>query len=108
IHSFTPVMGREKRPWHIGILWDDDGKTARRVIRNLEKASPGIVVGSNAPYSLKKDRLHGSAARRYGREYRIPRLLVEFRQDLIGTKKGAHAWARKLAAALKPLLADLR
>jgi predicted N-formylglutamate amidohydrolase len=36
----------------------------------------------------------------------LPHVTLEIRQDLIDTRRGARKWARIVAAALGPLLAD--
>ncbi|MEO0912328.1 MAG: N-formylglutamate amidohydrolase, partial [Pseudomonadota bacterium] len=47
IHSFTPQLrGRPERPWHIGILWDQDARLASPLMRALE-AEGDLVVGDN-------------------------------------------------------------
>ena len=49
IHSFTPVMQGEGRPWHVGVLWDLDDRAPRPLIDMLA-ADPLLSVGDNEPY----------------------------------------------------------
>ena len=49
MHSFTPVMNGQKRPWHIGLLWDKDDRLAMAVKRLLD--ARGYCVGDNKPYT---------------------------------------------------------
>ena len=35
VHSFTPVMNSEPRPWEIGVLWDQDRVTAEFFIEGF-------------------------------------------------------------------------
>jgi predicted N-formylglutamate amidohydrolase len=95
IHSFTPVWKGAKRPWEFGILWDRDDRLAKPLIEALTKA--GFCVGDNEPYSgeLEDDCLY-----RHGTMNGYPHVLIEIRQDLIGTE----AEAKSLAARLKPAL----
>ncbi|MBM3537813.1 MAG: N-formylglutamate amidohydrolase [Alphaproteobacteria bacterium] len=102
VHSFTPVWKGIERPWHIGVLWNRDGRLAQPLIRCL--AELGIVVGDNQPYSGQDE--HGYTLPRHVERVGIPHVLLEIRQDLIDTRRGAEDWSEKLYAALGPLLAD--
>ena len=51
IHSFTPVLNGESRPWEMGVLWDKDEKTRKIFLEGLREA--GYKVGDNEPYSGK-------------------------------------------------------
>ena len=103
IHSFTPVMRGFQRPWHVGILWDKDPRLAVPLL-HLLGADPGLVVGDNQPYSGRST--VGDTMQRHGARRGLPHVLIELRQDLVDTHHGAEAWAGRLAAALKRLLAE--
>lgn len=96
VHSFTPVWRGHQRPWHIGILWDRDGRLAQPLLERLRR-EPDIVVGDNEPYSgeLENDTLY-----RHGTMNGLPHVLIEVRQDLIGDAEGVKRWAARLHAAL--------
>ncbi len=102
VHSFTPVFKTVERPWHIGVLWNRDGRLARPLIERL--AELDIVVGDNQPYSGQD--AHGYTLPRHVETAGIPHVLLEIRQDLIDTRRGAEEWSEKLYTALGPLLAD--
>ncbi|SNS30381.1 MULTISPECIES: N-formylglutamate amidohydrolase [unclassified Azospirillum] len=102
IHSFTPTMRGVARPWHVGVLWNQDGRIALPLLAAL-RAEGDIVVGDNEPYSA-----------RTGTDYTIiqhpeptgiPSVMLEIRQDLIADAAGAAAWGERLARLLGPLLA---
>jgi predicted N-formylglutamate amidohydrolase len=97
IHSCTPEMAGQFRPWHIGICWDSDRRIAGPVLEALGRA-PDVVVGDNQPYALdlREDYSVPVHAMRRG----LPHLQVEFRQDLVATPAGARRWAEVLLAAL--------
>jgi predicted N-formylglutamate amidohydrolase len=97
IHSFTPVMNGVERPWHIGILWDRDGRIALPLIKTLA-ADPALTVGDNEPYSGRGN--VGYTNRRHAESVGLPSVSIEIRQNLIDTGPGALAWADRLAAAL--------
>jgi predicted N-formylglutamate amidohydrolase len=100
IHSFTPVWRGRPRPWQIGLLWDRDERLAAALLSGLAR-EPGIVVGDNEPYdgALMGDTLH-----ELGTQRGLAHVLVELRQELIGSPEGAGAWAGVLARALAPVL----
>ncbi len=104
IHSCTPEMAGQFRPWHIGICWDSDRRLAGPVLEALRRV-PAVVVGDNQPYNLdlREDYSVPVHAARRG----LPHLQVEFRQDLIATPAGARHWADVLLAAVRPVLARL-
>ena len=104
IHSFTPVMSGQRRPWHIGILWDKDPRIPVPLIKRLRAHPEGLIIGDNQPYSGKHPAdytidHHGEAAG-------LPHVSIEFRQDLIDTDAGAERWASLLAKELSEILAD--
>ncbi len=96
VHSFTPKMQGRTRPWHVGILWDNDGRAAVPLIEMLA-AEPGIVAGDNEPYdgALKGDTMYKHCS-----VNGFAHALIELRQDLIGSSTEAIAWARRLAPIL--------
>jgi len=103
IHSCTPEMSGQFRPWHIGICWETDRRIAGPVLEALGRA-PGIVVGDNQPYNL--DLQEDYSVPVHAMQRGLPHLQVEFRQDLIATPAGGRQWADVLLAALPPVLAQ--
>ena len=103
VHSFTPVFAGFERPWHIGVLWDQDPRIAVPLIAALGRAA-GIVVGDNEPYSARVPQGYSVSVHAAARGY--PHVALELRQDLIDTLHGAAEWAERLAAALAPIFAD--
>ncbi|WP_025899350.1 N-formylglutamate amidohydrolase [Sneathiella glossodoripedis] len=90
MHSFTPIMNDFERPWHVGVLWDQDGRIALPMLDVLRK-NPTLVVGDNEPYSARKPL--GYTMNEHGTKKNIPHVVVEIRQDLIDTHHGAEQWA---------------
>lgn len=101
IHSFTPTMSGFERPWHVGVLWDEDGRIALPLLAAL-RAETGIVVGDNQPYSAREP--VGYTQRHHGCERGLPHVAIELRQDLIAEEANAALWAERLSRALKPIL----
>ena len=104
VHSFTPTMraGGGPRPWHVGVLWDHDGRIARPLMDSLAR-DQGLIVGDNEPYS---GWVVGYTVGAHGGSAGLPRVAVEIRQDELATEAGARAWADRLALALELILAD--
>jgi predicted N-formylglutamate amidohydrolase len=103
IHSFTPSLGGTQRPWHVGILWDGDGRIAVPLLTAL-RGEAALMVGDNQPYSARQPA--GYTMRHHGLARRLPHVAVELRQDLIGDVAGVGEWVARLATALVPILAD--
>ncbi len=84
VHSFTPVMNGEARPWQVGVLWDTD--TRLRDIFLEAFTAAGYRVGDNEPYSGKapQDFTIDHHAEAIG----LPHLGIEIRQDLIDDEAG--------------------
>jgi len=103
VHTFTPEMAGQARPWHIGVLWDKDEASARRLMAGL-RAVEGLVVGDNEPYSGKHpcDYTIDHHAEPAG----LPHVCVEVRQDTLESPAGVERWVRLLARLLRELLAD--
>ena len=103
VHSFTPVMGGVPRPWHVGVLWDKDGRMPLALLERL-RAMSGLVVGDNEPYSGRHpadytvDRHAGRAG--------LPHVCIEVRQNELETPAGVARWADILGRALGAILGD--
>jgi len=106
IHSFTPKMDGFKRPWEIGILWNHEEKLARQLAKNLRAQNPGMTVGENEPYSLKSVNYSKNTISTHAEGRGLPYIIVEFRQDLVGDRKGALKWGKIFLKALQPILDD--
>lgn len=103
VHSFTPEMKGFVRPWHVGVLWDEDGRIALPLLHGLRAELGPALVGDNQPYSAREP--VGFTQRFHARERGRPHVAIELRQDLVGEESAAVAWAERLARLLKPILA---
>lgn len=102
MHSFTPEMKAKKRPWHVGVLWDGDGRIALPLLAAL-RAERGLIVGDNEPYSAREP--VGYTQRHHAFDHGLPHVAIELRQDLVADEGGAAQWAERLSRLLKPILA---
>jgi len=102
VHSFTPEMSGEERPWHIGVLWNKDPRMAEPMIEILRAHADGLIVGDNQPYS---GQLVAYSLNRHGGGNGLPHCAVEIRQDLVADEGAAEHWAAILETALRAILA---
>jgi predicted N-formylglutamate amidohydrolase len=102
VHSFTPVWRGVPRPWHCGVLWDQDPRLAVPLIEAL-RADGSLIVGDNEPYA---GALAGDCMYRHATLRGLAHALIEVRQDLIADEAGVAAWAARLAALLAVLNRD--
>ena len=94
LHSFTPQLASSDapRPWHVGVLYNQDDRAARIAIPLLE--AEGLVVGDQQPYS---GQLLNYTMNRHAEADGRPYLGIEVRQDQIGDPAGQARWAERLA-----------
>jgi predicted N-formylglutamate amidohydrolase len=98
MHSFTPELFGERRPFHAGVLHERDTRLAAPMLELL-RGEPGLVVGDNEPYAA-------SAATDYaiiehGERRGAPYVELEVRQDLVSDEAGQERWAERFARLLQ-------
>lgn len=103
IHSFTPFFRHENRPWHVGILWDQDPRMPVALLQWL-RDEPGLCVGDNQPYSGRLPADY--TVDHHAESARLPNVSIEVRQDLLEVPGGVQAWVNRLGIALAGILAD--
>jgi predicted N-formylglutamate amidohydrolase len=97
VHSFTPIFLGTPRPWHVGVLFNQDARMADPILRLLRDEGD-LVVGCNQPYA-GTDGLDFSIVH-HGEARGIPPVEIELRQDLVADEAGQLAWAARLARLL--------
>lgn len=100
VHSFSPAIRGEAKPWHLGFLWDRDERLARPLVEHFSEDAD-VEVGDNQPYS---GRIPGDSMHRHGTMRGLPHILVEFRQDLIADDSGVRAWAERVYRAIDTVI----
>lgn len=100
VHSFTPVYKGGSRPWHIGVIHDEDRRLAAPLIAALKRLS-NIVVGVNQPYS-PADRVYFTLER-HARSRGLPCAMIEIRNDEISDEAGQRRWADLLTGIFSDL-----
>lgn len=104
IHSFTPVLNGQPRPWHIGVSHWRDQRLASLLLGALRRTGD-LTVGDNEPYPIDNGIDYTIPLHGHGRG--LPSVMIEIRQDAIRTAAGAAAWAARLAAAYRLVEAEL-
>jgi len=100
VHSFTPVYKGKSRPWHIGIIHDEDRRLAAPLISALQRLA-GICVGVNEPYS-PADRVYFTLER-HARSRGLACAMIEIRNDEIAGETGQRKWADLLTGIFSNL-----
>ena len=98
VHSFTPSLGGQARPWPIAVAHRHDQGLGRRLREALLADDPDLLVGDNQPYAVGDASdytlpVHGEARG-------LPNVLIEIRQDGLATLVQCRGWAERLAKAL--------
>ncbi|HEY7608154.1 MAG TPA: N-formylglutamate amidohydrolase [Alphaproteobacteria bacterium] len=86
IHSFTPIFQRTRRPWHVGVLWNEDRRIALPLLDALRRETD-LVVGDNEPYSARDG--VGYTIVTHAERAGLAHVAIEIRQDMIATAAGA-------------------
>lgn len=103
MHSFTPALANQTRPWHIGVLWDKDPRIACPLLARLRQV-PGLIVGDNEPYSGRHPADY--TVDHHGEGRGVANVSLEVRQDLLENQAGVEHWTGLLAEALSDILGD--
>jgi predicted N-formylglutamate amidohydrolase len=100
VHSFTPSMNGQSRPWHVGVLHQGDSPLSGALLERL-RAEDGLTVGDNQPYALcETDFTVPTHAQGRGLDY----IELEIRQDLIAETAGQARMAELLARLIGGLI----
>jgi predicted N-formylglutamate amidohydrolase len=103
VHSFSPTLAGQRRPWHAGVLWNHDPANASRLLAGL-RAQHDLVVGDNEPYSGRHPGNY--TVDHHANANGLPHVCIEVRQDLLGSPAGLERWVRLLARVIKGILDD--
>lgn len=105
LHSFTPSLSAhpdQARPWHVGVLYNEDDRLAAAAIAALE--AEGLNVGDQQPYSGK---LLNATMNRHAEANVIPYVGIEMRQDLVGDEAGQALFAESLGRMCKKVALNI-
>jgi predicted N-formylglutamate amidohydrolase len=101
LHSFTPSMQGQGRPWRLGVLHRNDSAFSSAILARLQADLGEALVGDNAPYAMDEtDNTIPLHADPRGLDY----LELEVRQDLLAGDAAQEAMAEWLAPHLHAAL----
>ena len=102
IHSFTPVLNHETRPWDLAFLYRKDTKTSQALADAVRQIDPNCNIGMNKPYTIEDSTdwfvpYHGE-----GRG--LAHSLIEIRNDHLDTEENCRYWVALLSEAIEQFL----
>ncbi len=103
IHSFTPALNGEPRPWQVGVAHGRDCRLAD-LLRPALGRNGNLLVGDNQPYGV--DDAHDYTLPTHGEDRGIPHAMIEIRQDGLRTPAEIAGWVRRLADTYEYVRAD--
>lgn len=98
IHSFTPVLNNEIRPWQAGFLSRKDLTTPKLLIKFIHSQFSEMKLAVNKPYQIDDDSDWFIPA--YAEKLSLTHALIEIRNDQISNSIGAEQWSSLLADAI--------
>jgi predicted N-formylglutamate amidohydrolase len=104
VHSFTPVLAGDVRPWPVGVLYGRERPAAMLVLEALRATVIEGPVGDNQPYGIMLDGTDVTVP--YGDDRGIPAIAFEVRHDEIDDDAGVTVWCERLGTALAQMLAS--
>lgn len=104
LHSFTPVLAGQVRPWRVGVLHAHDAPFSLATLAGLRQRLAPTEVGENQPYAM--DDVDFTVPH-HARGRRLDYLELEVRQDLLEEADGQDAMAELLAEVLPAALASV-
>ncbi|AEI37024.1 N-formylglutamate amidohydrolase [Zymomonas mobilis] len=105
LHSFTPCLRSNMdcyRPWHVGLLYNNDDRATQIAIPLFKKTS--LKIGENEPYS---GRILNATMNRHAEANNIPYLVLEIRQDTIKNEQEIENWRVLLEDIIKETIKKL-
>lgn len=96
IHSFTPVLRNQQRPWHVGVSHKESPKLAQFLYHQLT-LQKGIQVGFNQPYAIDDEFDYSIPI--HGDKRGLESVMIEIRQDGLRNQVDSQRWAVRLADA---------
>jgi len=103
LHSFAPVYHDAPRDVQLGLLHGPDDRLAQAMLGHAERS--GWEARLNAPYGPADGVLH--TLDRHAKDTPRPSVMIELRNDLLGTPDQIADAARTLSAIITAALADL-
>jgi predicted N-formylglutamate amidohydrolase len=97
VHSFTPWLYGQARPWDIGVTYLEANPLSRYLLTALRKPK-NLIVGDNRPYEVTWQADYSIPV--HAAKRGLPHVLLEIRQDLVDENAGQLCYADLLSRAL--------
>jgi predicted N-formylglutamate amidohydrolase len=108
LHSFTPVLAGQHRPWSIGISHRRDRGLGALMLAALARdplmQASQTCIGDNQPYPIEDQFDYTLPVHGEGRG--LANIMIELRQDGLRTSAETGAWAERLAVAFRSIEAE--
>jgi len=104
LHSFTPSLAGQARPWDIGVLYGDGNAGFAQALLAGLRGQGGICVGDNQPYRMDET---DYTVPRHAWPAGLPYVELEVNQRLLANDAGIADIADGLAAALVSALGPM-
>ena len=98
IHSFTPQLAGQFRPWDIAFLFRKDTATSKRLADAIRVTRPGLFIGMNEPYAIEDSA--DWFVPYHGERRGLAHSLIEIRNDHLRSDDDCANWATMLAEAI--------
>lgn len=105
MHSFTPQMDGQFRPWNMSFLYRDGEHYARQMAGIILAAEQHLDIGFNEPYQVNEET--DWFVMQHAEPKGIAHLLIEIRNDQLRTDADISVWVDRLAKATDKMLATL-
>jgi len=105
VHSFTPHMNGQNRPWHCGYLANRMPAAAEALAMMSVARAPYLNFAVNEPYTV--DDISDYTLPVHGEVNAIPHALLEIRNDQLQGDVGIDFWADFLAGAIQTYLRSI-
>lgn len=106
LHSFTPIMDQITRPWNISFLYGHGEVYAQDMAMLLLAEDPSLYIGFNEPYQV--DEQSDWFVIQYAEPKGVPQVLIEIRNDELGSNAQIQNWIDKLSKASLKMLEKYR
>lgn len=105
IHSYTPYLNGEHRPWTMGLLFRQDRKTSELLRDYVMLHHSNIHIGMNQPYQIED--ASDWFVPHHGEARGLPHSLIEIRNNEIADEAGQDKWAQLLRPVIHHLLKEV-
>ena len=106
IHSFTPELQGEQRPWNAGFLSRTDQATAMQLCEYVAGSNSGLNLTVNQPYQIEDD--SDWFIPRYAERKQLTHCLIEVRNDQLQEPVGITRWADLLSGAIRSVVESMK